>query len=494
MRKILLTLISLVGLIALVACGGGHSSSNTPIPPSPSSGNNAGFTNASLTGIYVFSANGVNSNKNFSYATAGVFTADGAGNISSGIRDTVNDAGGQTLGETITGTYSVNQDGRGQALLNGSSGQVIYHFVMQSSASAKLFQISNTSDAVGRIEIQSAVHSNVFQAAKTYIARFDGEDTAKNAFGAIGGLTIAGTAVTGTIDENDAGAFTPQLAATGTNTSPDTNGRGTLTFTTSSVTHNFIYYWVSPSLIELVSTDKNFLIFGHADQQTSIAGTAPDFAGDEVLNISGFTSNGAVAETGRLTLDGAGNITNAIEDYNDGGVFFPAVTITGSYTVAANGRWTANLIYPNSTFGLVGWQVSPSQSTVLSTGSSIANYSVIETGTLSKQTTNLTTTNVTGNYAEDLSGFFVGSGNVESAGNFLADGAGNLSGTIDSQTPVTINIDIPQSGLYSVPANGRAAGSIGGVPVVLYTVDAGTIYMISSDPNRIYQGKMEKQQ
>jgi hypothetical protein len=492
MRKILLTLISFVGLSALVACGGG-TSSNTPVPPPPSGGNNASFSNASLTGRYVFSVSGFNSNRNLSYTTVGVFTADGAGNISSGARDTVDDTGGQTLGESITGTYSVNQDGRGQAVLNGSSGQVIYRFVMQSPAFAKLFQISNTSDATGIFEIQSTMPSNAFQTVLTYIARFDGEDTGRNPYGAIGGLTIAGTSITGTIDQNDNGAFTAQLAATGSDTSPDANGRGTLTFTTSSGSHNFIYYWVSPSRIELVSTDKNFLIFGHADQQTSLAGIVGTFAGDEVLNISGSTSDGIVAETGRLTL-ASGNITNAIEDYNLGGVFFPAVTFTGTYEVAANGRWTANLVYPSSTFSLVGWQVSPSQSTVLATASSIANFSVLETGTLSKQTINLTNTSISGDYAEDLSGFLVPSGNVESLGNFLADGSGNLSGTIDSQTPFADNIDVPQSGLYSVPAtNGRGSGSVGGVPVVLYTIDADTIDMISTDPNRIYQGKLEKQ-
>lgn len=267
-----------------------------------------------------------------------------------------------------------------------------------------------------------------------------------------------------------------------------------MSFTTSTGTHNFIFYPVTSSHFELVSTDKNFFLYGYGDQQTStIAATPAAFAGDQVLNISGYTSNGAIVETGRLTLDGAGNLTNTVEDYNEAGLFFPSVAFSGNYTVGTNGRWTANLVYSSSTMGVVGWQVSTSQSIVLTTGSSVANYSVLETGTLSAQTINLTTASVTGNYAEDLSGFLVGSGNVESSGNFLADGVGNLSGTIDSQTPFAINTDIAQTGLYSVLANGRAAGSIGGVPVVLYTANANTVYMISSDPNRIYQGRLEKQ-
>jgi hypothetical protein len=490
MRKILLTLISFVGLAALVACGD-RSSVHTPVPPGPSTGNNAGFSDASLTGTYVFSVSGFNSNRSFSYASIGVFAADGAGNITSGTRDTVNDTGGQTLSEPITGTYSVNQDGRGQAVLNGSSGQVIYRFVMQSPSSARLFQISNTSDATGRILGVPAVTPALVSAAP-YIVRLDGEDTHKNPYGAIGALTMNGP-IAGTIDENDAGTFNPQLAATGTTTITGPNGRGTLSFSTSTGTHNFIYYPVTSTHFELISTDKNFFLFGYADQQTAIAATPAAFAGDQVLNISGYTSNGAIVETGRLTLDGAGNVTNAIEDYNEAGFYFPSVAFSGSYTVTANGRWTANLVYSNSNLNVAGWQVSPSKSIILTTGSSVANYSVLETGTLSAQTINLTTASISGNYAEDLSGIYVGSGNVESTGNFFADGVGNLSGTIDSQTPVADNTDIAQTGLYSVTANGRATGSIGDVPVVLYTANADTVYMISSDPNRIYQGRLEKQ-
>ena len=93
MRKILLTLVRIVSLGALVACGGG-SSNSILAAPAPSGGNNAGFSNASLTGNYVYAANGFTSNNTF--AVAGVFTADGNGNITSGTRDTVNDSGGQS--------------------------------------------------------------------------------------------------------------------------------------------------------------------------------------------------------------------------------------------------------------------------------------------------------------------------------------------------------------------------------------------------------------
>lgn len=485
-RRILLTLVSVVALGALVACG----DSGNHTPRTPVGGNNAGFSNASLKGNYVFSANGATSS--FSYAVAGVFTADGAGNITSGLRDTVNDGGNQTLNEQIKGTYIVNQDGRGQVNLKGSSEEVIYRFVMQSAASASLFQISTNADAVGRIELQTSVPT---QLSGTYIIRLDGEDLNLNPYGTIGGLTFTGTSITGTIDENDAGTFRPQLAATGSTVSPALTGRSTFTYTTAKGTHNLIAYWVSPSRVELISSDKNFFLYGDADLQTSVAGTVASFAGNEVIKTSGFTSNGPILETGRLTLDGTGNLTSAIEDYNEEGVYYDGVTFGGTYAVDATGRWNATLTYPTSTLGLVGWQVSPQQSTVLVTVSNRPNYNIVETGTMRAQTVGLTAASVTGNYAEILSGFLVGSGKAESGGNFSANGAGNLNGTVDSQTQDNVSSNVSESGTYSVTdSNGRGSGTIGTVPLRVYTVDANTLYMISTDSKRLYQGMMSKQQ
>jgi|GEM_PF-1513229 len=493
MRKILLSILSLVALATLVGCGGGGSSNITPVPSGPTGGNNAGFSNSSLSGSYVFSVNGVNSSNSF--AVIGSFVADGAGNITSGTRDTVTDGGGQALSESITGTYTVNQDGRGQATLNGTSGRVIYRFVMQSPSAAKLFQISDSADATGRIIAQPSFTSTALTATSTYIVRLDGEDSGLNVYGAIGGLTFTGgSTITGTVDENDNATFNAQFAGTGSFSAPATSGRGTATLITATGTHNFVYYLVSPARLELISTDRNFFLHGYADQQTAIAGTAVAFVGDQVFNISGYDSSGQVLETGRLTLDGVGNLTNAIEDYNEAGSYYDSVPFTGTYSVAANGRWTATLTYTSSTLSFVGWQVSPQQSMVLVSGSNIANFGVVETGTMRAQTIGLTTASVTGNYADNLSGLYINSGNIESGGNFLADGSGNLNGTIDSQTPTSINTDIVQSGNYSVAANGRSSGTIGAVPVHVYTVDADTIYLISTDPNRLYQGMLVKQQ
>src|SRR6266568_3385152 len=321
MRKILLTLLCVVALGTLVACGG--SSNRTQVPTPPSTGNNAGFTNASLNGPYVFAANG--STPSNLFAVAGQFSADGNGNITAGTRDTVNDGGGQTLNEPITGTYSINQDGRGQAVLNGSSGQIIYRFVLRGDGEGTLFQISNLNDATGRILPWPNPLPAVVKGQVTYVVRLDGEDRARNTYGAVGALTFdaSGNTVNGILDENDNSTFNAQLTATGSFSLG--SSRGTAAFTSNGISHNFIVYPIAQNRIELVSIDKNFFLHGYGYAQAAPATSIATFKGDQVFNIFGFDSAGPILETGRFTLDGAGNITSAIEDFNEAGTYFDSV-------------------------------------------------------------------------------------------------------------------------------------------------------------------------
>jgi hypothetical protein len=502
MHKFLLTLISLVCLGALVACGSSSSASHPVQPTQPTGGNNAGFTTASLSGTYVFAVNGVTQNTNF--AAVGTLTADGAGKITAGTRDTINNTGSKSLGETLTGTYTVNQDGRGQAVINGSLSQSIYSFVLSSPSGGKLFQAGATSnsvvvDAVGTLELQTGAPAF----GGTYIVRLDGEDSSHFPYAAIGGLTAGANAITGTIDENDSGTPSLLFASTGTYTFSGTTGTASFTTPTGG-THNFNVYYVSPNRLELLCTDtaSMWFLYGNADLQTSVAGTAATFAGNQVLNLSGYDSTGSVQETGRLTLDGAGNLANAVKDYNENGTFYPGVTSTGNYTVAANGRWTAATTPAGASIaseGIVGWQVSPQHSLVMVTrgaNPSVSGYTILETGDMRAQTLGLSNASITGNYAQAFAGFdYGGLGNFESIGNYLADGNGGLAGTIDFQTDSEGFIpNSSQSGPYAVdPTLGRGTATVSGVTVVFYTVDASDIYMISTLNSSAYQGTLTLQ-
>src|SRR6266511_3455976 len=263
MRKVLLSLIAVFAVVfALgVLAGFGNGQSNRiRIPNHPSGGNNAGFSNASLAGTYVFTAHGFNDRSGFAnFAVTGNFTADGNGNITGGTRDTVDDLGRQTLNEAISGSYFVNADGRGQAVITGSSGQVIYRFVLESPASGRLFQDGTTAhnvliEATGTIQLQSGSPGTP---AGIYILRLDGEDTNLNLYGAIGGITFTGNSIGATIDENDNGTFRGERGGNGSITL--SGSRGTANLLVNGFNHRFIVYFVSPTKLELISTDRNFV-------------------------------------------------------------------------------------------------------------------------------------------------------------------------------------------------------------------------------------------
>ena len=527
MRKILLSLVSFCALCALVGCG---TSNNTiAIPPNPSGGNNAGFSNASLVKgqSYVFSVSGLNTRGSF--AVVGTFATDGNGTITAGTRDTVNDTGGQALGESITGTYDINADGRGQMVLTGaSSRQVIYRFVLQTptaqqpSLVGELFQDGQTSnsvifDAVGTIQQVSGTPATP---TGTYVVRLDGEDSQGFPYGAIGGITFTGNSFSGSVDENDNGGYaseTQPQTASGTIALATSPGTATLTTPNGSnpAPHNFDVYYVSPTQLQLVSTDKNFFLYGSADQQTSPAASNAAFAGDQVFSLAGFDGSGPQSswaprvEIGRMTLND-GSLTNAIEDYSNytfTGIYLGgSLTQNSSYAVDANGRWTANLVnatYASST-ALVGWQVSfgatpPNQKSFILT----TNSNILETGVMLGQTTGLSDASVSGNYAESLSGYDAnGQDYVELTGSLNANGAGAFtSGFYDDQTDNSgfspDNSIAGHNNTYTIdPILGRSttANLDQDLPVAMYAVDAGTILFIPTRQGYIYQGEIVNQQ
>ncbi|MDR3762598.1 MAG: hypothetical protein P4M01_00730 [Acidobacteriota bacterium] len=495
MRKLLVAL-GLAALAFLSSCGNDRYTYNTP--GNPSGGNNAGYSSSSLNGSYVFTASGVYAN-GISFSTAGNFIADGSGNVTSGVRDVYSDGGQKVQEESLTGTYSVNEDGRGQLQLKGASGATIFRFVLHSASEGVFFQYSGAADATGRFVLRPAETSNAVRASYTYVLRLDGEDSSGAPYGAVGLLNLTGNdfvagTFTGTVDQNDSGTYSAQLAASGTLTAPDTHGRGTASITIGSNTATYVFYWVSVNEIELLRSDGT-LQYGSGYQQTAVSGSTAAFTGGQVFSLSGYLASGnhtyPIAETGYLSLNGSGTLASAVEDSNVGGNYTGNVSFSGTNTADATGRWTATLSGAQST-NLVGYQVSASKSMVLSynTGATI-----LETGVLQAQTSGLTAASITGNYAVDLSGYsYYAPGNVESTANYLADGAGNLSGTLDSQTPGFYNTDVSQTGVYSVSSSGRSTATFGAVPAALYVVDATTAYILSSDGNRLYQGTMVKQQ
>ncbi len=196
---------------------------------------------------------------------------------------------------------------------------------------------------------------------------------------------------------------------------------------------------------------------------------------------------------GTLTSDGSGTITSGQFDLNNGATASPQTPeqLTGSYTIGTDGRGqvtlnvaSANL--PNKSSG------SLVLSLVLE---SSARGRVVEvaqnetaSGVLQKQAAAPSLAMISGAYA--TSGFAlmysfpsIPSGPARGIwlGQVTANGAGNITGTIDANVPNNPQPNFPVAGTFAL-VNGRAMGSSSGVSVVLYPVDNTIVYLMSLGP------------
>src|SRR5262249_12513695 len=118
------------------------------------------------------------------------------------------------------------------------------------------------------------------------------------------------------------------------------NGRGTLSITSPQGTFTFAFYPSSGGIL-LVETDVAFLTSGTALQQTG-AFSASTFSGGYGLNMTGVSASGEFDVTSQFTSDGASKFNGIIDVNNAGGISF-GQPLTGTYTIAANGRATVPL-------------------------------------------------------------------------------------------------------------------------------------------------------
>src|SRR5437879_10773699 len=110
------------------------------------------FSNASLSGQYVYQISGFdfrNNGNGLPYREAGVFVADGNGNITGGADDFSEGSAGVSS-TSASGVYSINNDGTGQVILNG----LPLDITLVSSSKLSLLQDDFSLDAGGTADKQ----------------------------------------------------------------------------------------------------------------------------------------------------------------------------------------------------------------------------------------------------------------------------------------------------------------------------------------------------
>lgn len=400
---------------------------------------------------------------------AGSFTTDGSGNIAAGVED-INRSSGVSTNlalTTSTSSYSVGSDNRGCLTITTSQGTETFRFSLGSAGSGAAnggrileFDSSGT-DAVGIVAKQDTAAFSNAQISGGYA--FGGSTPLLSGGRAgIAGQFVAskGNITSGNMDLDVNGAPQSLSSVTGTY-DVAANGRGTITLSSLATPINASIYVVSAGKMLFLSTDKqsvNSPVAGTILRQTGTPFSISSINGPAVFAIQGLGTTAGTSEVrlGLLSTDGAGNFS-LVTDQNDGGSV-GSKTVSGTYTIATNGRVTLHA----TTTQPVIYLVAQNQGFV------VGALASVETGTIDAQATApLSNTSLSGAYdfgtepsvTDDL---------MLSVGVATADGAGNLTGTFDEDNAGTLAGGQALSTTYSVSPNGRAI--LGSNAYILYVI------------------------
>jgi len=319
---------------------------------------------ALLEGNYAFEFSGFNSTG--AVVVAGSFTADGAGNISSGVED-FNSIQGPPANHTFTGKYTLGDDDRGQLIFSSLTGSPTYAFAIDSTGvQGRLveFDASGTRGS-GKIVQQTVSTCGSSTITGDYAFELSGSAAAVSGVSLAGPAMMAGrfTATPpgggapgslglGEMDANTPGLVTNSgtvgIGVSGTYKTTSQTARCTLTLQPDGLsTATFSVYPISATRSFLVETDtvsdtEPFVMTGEIDQQVgypfagSSALSAPS-AGGAVGQFSGDGGNTYVADTSVILFSpSAGSFTLSGVD-NEGGAFSP-FSDSGTFTIDASGR------------------------------------------------------------------------------------------------------------------------------------------------------------
>ncbi len=486
-KRFLLCVAATIALIALAGCGGGTSLS---FPPPQGT-----FTNANFTGPFAFSYSGIDTGGFL--AVAGSFQSDGAGHITSGLEDINSALASAPLNGSFTGTYTVRADGRGTINLTSSTlGNSELDFVIVANGHALVTRFDAAATGSGTIDQQSPASFSNAALAGTYAFTLSGIDVAGAPAAVAGNLTAnaTGAITAGVNDSADNGNVLLNNSLTGS-IPVATTGRGVATLNTNTIlgTLTFAYYVVDATHLKLVETDPSFVLAGDAFNQTgtftnaSFSGPfAFTAAGADVINQSPFASGGI------LTSNGAGIITTGSEDFNDAGSTITNASLTGSYTMAANGRGTMAL---NTSSGNFNFVIYPSSGGVLLLQTDVQFLTA--GAALQQQTTAFSSSTLSGTYGLNFTAAASGGAELDAIAQFTSDGASKLSGIIDLNNNFAITFGQPLTGTYTVASNGRTVvplqTPIGTQNMVVYLVNNNRALFIELDTSLVAAGDIRHQ-
>jgi hypothetical protein len=441
----------------------------------------------------------------------GSFHADGSGNITGGEMD-ANTAAGVAPPDTLSGSYVLYADGRGQITFNANtiySSPVTFRFILSSAgAVGKLAQFDGQGTAEGTFEAQT---SGAAINAGTYVFRASGIDQAlaNVPVGQVGMLTAdgSGAITSGVVDINDFGVNTPAVPISNTSTYsplPDANGRGVLALTVGSVTSNYAYYVVDSGRVNFIQTDVSSgatAMLGRAELQTGGPFSAANldtsyaFLLERPVGIASCPGcdRTEFAQEGVYLFDAVSSITGTRDNTNFQSN--PVTGVTGSYNVTNGGRGNIITQGTDSLRNYVFYLVSPTKAFLLQTtkGNPNAGSFNAPVGEMDQQVGSFSKATLDGNYALNASSLTQSYTEALIWLNF--DGAGNIDGIADLSQQGNVSSSVVTATYSAFPNAGRAgitlASPAGANNYILYLESSQSAWVLGTNPALV--GGLNKQ-
>jgi hypothetical protein len=470
------------------------------------------------------SGSAVTGASNGSFGRVGSFNADGNGNIKGGLED-VNFPGQVSTAVLITGgTYSINADGRGIVNLTFSDATADLKFAvtMTSINDGLLMDItSNTHEfttASGNFFKQNPADFLASGINGNYVFDFAGTDPITTAPASFIGKFFSNSAgqITGGLEDiNAGGALTSANPFTGSYTIDNANassGRGTATI--DGLTYAF--YIVDHTRIRFIGLDGAGLLTGDAVQQGTVPTTTAGISGSFVFAIGGQSvTNGSLTRLGRFTTS-SGSATQVNVDtlafLNTTVKQFATSNATnGVLTIdpLGSGRGTLTFKDPKltDTFQFVFYLTSASSGVIQDD----TNLTVAD-GSINAQTGGpFSSSSIAGTYALNWSGVALqlGSFGEEDVIGQVAISGLSLKGTSDINSFNALNVvpDAATAGTIVLGGDGSGGDSSRNTirPLsltqngtihpnfVVYVVNPNTLFIATTDTDRIVLGTLVKQ-
>lgn len=238
---------------------------------------------------------------------------------------------------------------------------------------------------------------------------------------------------------------------------------------------------------------------GAIDIENSTAFTTASLAGNYVFGLSGVgtgsNGSGALVTAGDLTLDGQGHVTGGEMDTNDNLTVNHDLALTGTYSIAGNGRGTARLTSAYATQNFAFYVVNAGDLKFVETDAQNATTPMVSGEVLTQAPGPYSFATLKGGYAFTMSG--VDSTRVVALGTggvVTADGLGGLnSGILDINDGGSIQLGTPFTSSYSFNSTGRFTASFLSFQIALYPAKNGTINLIDIDGNSVMGGAAKGQ-